>query len=143
MDKPQSDLKPSDFAAASPVKFQQNAAQKRFLEDDLKVLRKELDAMPTMGAICIFTVQLMGVIPIIMCIPSCTASDESGGIIILASVWTVIWCLCSIWVCYPLAQALKLENSSEIGLLSGLPLYGPIVIMSLAKKAKETVSIQP
>ncbi len=113
-----------------------------FSDGALDAIRNELKAMPVAAAICLFTLQLLGVLGAfhltIDQIFLRSAAEISLGLDILV-FWTAIWCLTSAWVGYPLAKALKLENAVKFGLSSGVPLYGPIVIFKLAKTAKSIV----
>jgi len=71
---------------------------------------------------------------------STNATDGNEAGIMVATVLTIVWCLVSIWVAYPLAKALKLANAYEIGVLSGLPLYGLNVIWKLVKQTENTLT---
>lgn len=113
-----------------------------FSDGALDAIRNELEAMPVAASICLFTVQLLGVLAAFRLTIDHIflegAAEISLGLAFWV-FWTSVWCLTSVWVGYPLAKALKLENAVKLGLSSGVPLYGPIVIFKLAKKAKGIV----
>jgi hypothetical protein len=117
----------------------ENGLGLEFSDDEIVELQQQVDTYPLAAAFCIQAFQLLGCLGLFASIIGAFVGLGAAlafGWICGWFLWTLLWCLCGIWVGMPLAKVLKIETPWRIGVRCGYPLFGPVEIISLSRRAR-------